>query len=148
MSQKAQKAKFRPVLTLEQIQHTIKLAKLESPISDASINLIATLTPYIAKIEAQSIAAAYTTKERQNLESKLGFTSTEIAEITGNSEHIAAAMNKEEYWKACYLKYSANPTVCTTSEILAAQEHMYLNDLMSPEEMVEFEKKTLDSIGD
>ena len=139
------KTKFRPVLTLEQIQHTIKLAKLETPISDTSISLIATLTPYIAKIEARSIAAAYTTKERLSLESKLGFSSEEIAETIGNSEHIAAAINKEEYWKVCYEKWLDNPVNCTVSEILAANEHRYLNDLMTPEEMVEFEKSVVSS---
>jgi hypothetical protein len=138
MNQKTHKTKYRPVLTLEQMKHIISLAKA-TPNED-SISVISTLYPYIAKAEMQAIVPAYTIKEKPTLETKLGFSHEEITAITGNHNHISEAMDKEVYWKLAYEKWLANPDSCTTDELLAANEHRYLHDLMTPEEMVEFEK--------
>jgi len=130
------KAKYRPVLTAEQIVHIMSLCKSELPISDASISVIGSLGLFYAKIENRGIQAAYEAVEPKppvnNLEA-LGEAPKDPIEEHGN---------KELYWRVCYTKYKLRPTSCSLDEIEAAQEHMYLNDLMSPEEITAFEKKS------
>ena len=123
--------KYRPVLTATQILHILTLAKTESPISSASISLIATLAPFQAKIENAGIAPAYTTTPIVSATSLEGLGALAPLETT--------PYNKEEYWQRCYTKYSANPVACSLEEIHAAKEHMYLHELMSAEEVAEFE---------
>ncbi len=60
---------------------------------------------------------------------------------------LAKGESKEVYWKRCYEKYIQDPASCTVPEIEAAYEHMYLNDLMTTEEMVIHEGSTSDSSG-
>ena len=138
------KLKYRPVLTAENITHILKLAKTESPLSDASTAVIAVLAPFQAKIDNAGIVPAYTTstpnkQEKANdLLDSLGFPSI----------RPDPTVPKEVLWKQAYKKFKASPATCSLVEIGYAQEYMYLHDLMSPEEMVEFENKQLYSNTD
>ena len=123
--------KYRPVLSSSAIAHIVALAKTESPISSASVEVIATLAPFLAKIENSGITAAYTSNPKKSLEESLGLTSPLDVPHSTNS--------KEERWEWAYAKYALNPTECSLSEIQAAREHMYLNDLMTEEEALDFE---------
>lgn len=134
------KSKYRPVLTALQIKHILKLAKLESPLSDASLSVISTLSVFAAKIDNAGIAPAYTlssSKPKESLLASLGDTDT-LAEL--EREGDIARLSKEQYWEECFDKYSTNPSSCTVEEIKAAEEHMYLNDLMSPEQEAAYER--------
>jgi len=64
----------------------------------------------------------------------LGAPESEIAKLAGGE-------TKEEYWSRCHSKYLELPMACTVAEIDAAQEHRYLHDLMSPEEVTAYELK-------
>lgn len=136
MKQLTANTKYRPVLTAAQIQHILELAKTEAPcISALSMSLISSLSPFQAKIANAGIQAAYTTapvKPKANSLESLGAASSMV-------DHD---LNKEEYWALCYKRleeYGAKHL--SLQEITAAKEHMYLNDLMSPEELAEFEKE-------
>lgn len=124
--------KYRPSLTAAQVSHILLLAKTESPISEDSFSLIATLAPFQAKIENDGIGAAYTvsTKPKANsMESLVAI------------EPIMPGLSKERYWEACHDLYITNPTACNLQVIQAAQEHRYINDLMTPEEEKAHETK-------
>lgn len=132
MSTPAYKKKYRPVLSATAIAHIIALAKSEHPLSSRSIEVIATLSPFLAKIENAGVAPAYTqAPPKPSLEESLGMVETATVQLFGES--------KEKYWHSCYNKYKINPVSCSLVEIEAAREHMYLHDLMSPEEIEEFE---------
>ena len=142
------KAKYRPVLTASQIQHILKLAKSEQPISEASIEVISKLAPFAAKIESNAVQAAYSIKpaKETSLLADLGESPSETISAEATSNEIAQEhYNKEEYWEQCYLRYKDNPASCSLREIEAAQEHMYLNELMTAEEIAAFEAKQLTS---
>jgi len=64
----------------------------------------------------------------------LGAPEADIVAATGGE-------TKEEYWSRCHSKYLELPMACTVAEIDAAQEHRYLHDLMSPEEVATYEAK-------
>ena len=134
MSSKSKK-KYRPVLSAGAISHILALAKSESPITSASLEVISILAPFMAKIENDAISAAYEATPKQSLEEKLG-----IGMPLPNKHETTMTLTKEEYWESCYAKYKNLPTECTLKEIQAAREHMYLHDLMSPQEIAEFEK--------
>jgi len=132
--------KFRPVLTAAQIEHILYLAKTEQPsITAASMSLISTLSPFQAKIANAGIQPAYTmapVKPKAASIEGLGGDPFVNTKLMGQS--------KEMYWADCYNKFSDNPALCNLDEIAAAKEHMYLNDLMSPAELAEFETSTND----
>lgn len=129
--------KYRPVLTAAQILHILTLAKTESPdISDMSISLISSLAPFQAKIENAGIQAAYTTSPRVSLLDSIGGASSE-------SIPVDRPLLKEDYWEACYNKFLATPIACSLEEIAGAQEHKYLHQLMTPEELAKFEERFL-----
>lgn len=138
--------KYRPVLTKEQIDHILSLAKREIPISDLSVSLIASLAPFTAKIESNAVLPAYTEKPRVSLAESLGFTTSATFhdDMIGVPEYTAPPgkqFTKEEFWAASYAKYLIDPASCTMAEIDGAHEHMYLNELMTPEQLAEFENK-------
>ena len=134
MNQKTKAAtKYRPVLTSVQIIKILALAKTEIPyLTEESISLIGTLAPFLAKIENEGITAAYTMAPprvaRDSLEA-LGFTAS-----------VDVDLSKEEYWELCYKKHAISPKDCSLQEINAAQEHRYLNGLMTAEEAIRFEE--------
>lgn len=131
--------KYRPVLTASQILHVLKLAKTESPISEASFQLIAQLAPFAAKIDAAAITPAYSTTPRVSLLESLG-ESNITASSAASSNSQANYQSKEELWEAAYNKVqSLGAASCTLQELRDSQEYAYLNDLMSSEELAAFE---------
>lgn len=146
MSVPKSKSKYRPVLKVSQIIHILKLAKSESPISSASISVIGTLAPFLAKIENDGIQAAYTIAptipKQSTLESLGGDRLYDDSKLLSEISAEGLALTKEEIWEKAYVLYKTNPTFCSLDTIQAAREHMYLNELMSPEETTEFEKET------
>lgn len=126
--------KYRPTLTAVQIDKILWLAKTETPIlSKESMSLISTLAPFQAKIENSGIAPAYTAANKPSATSMEGL---------GAAPLEAGSMSKEDYWDLCFTKFTLDPTVCSLVEIQAAQEHRYLNDLMTPEEEAKHEEST------
>tara|TARA_R110000744_G_scaffold372015_2_gene483362 strand:- start:334 stop:762 length:429 start_codon:yes stop_codon:yes gene_type:complete len=131
-------SKYRPVLTAAQIEHILTLAKLESPISATSFSVIATLSPFLAKIQNNAVTAAYSTTEKTAASSKFSLEGLggEVSDSNHDSMH-----NKEAYWEQCYQKLESNGAASLTLEQLkGADEHRYLNSLMTPEEQASFER--------
>lgn len=137
--------KYRPVLTAAQIEHILLLAKSEVPISQDSYSLIVTLAPFQAKILNAAITPAYTTTPRvssTSLEALGGVATnnfTGVVRSATNGSDQAAFLTKAEIWEAAYHKYTTNPASCSLQELRDSQEHAYLNDLMSSEELAAFE---------
>jgi len=129
---KHSKAKYRPVLPDYLIAHILELAKKEAGgVSEYSYELIGILAPFKAKIDNLAIAPVYTTTDPK----------LEQFESLGGTV-VDAAMPKEEYWQLMYEKYQIAPQDCTLKEIEAANEHAYLQHLMSDADMEAFEKGT------
>ena len=133
--------KFRPVLTEEDILHIITLARNNiasaAPINkSASTLVLGALVVFKAKIEASKVVAAYSSEEPISSEDR------KLIALGANSAHgnTTPYASKEEYWKRCYNKMlTHSKATLTGAELDAAHEHMYLNDLFTPEELIEFE---------
>ena len=133
-----QKARFRPPLSDKHLEHLILLCKRdlvateEQESFDLSAELVAKLCAFKAKIDNKGIAAAYTLAPDKP---------TMIEELGGLKDFTSPTkVSKEEYWELCYTKFLNDSIQCSLNELQAAKEHMYLNDLMSPEEVTEYEK--------
>lgn len=140
--------KFRPVLSHVQIIKIIELAKLEQPITVESKSLLASLSPFLAKIEAQGVQAAYTATQPAKKAPEKDIGVLHGADNTGLVGSPTWYDTKELFWEACYNKYKETPTLCTLDEIEGAQEHKYLNDLMTPIEVSRFEEEALNDFID
>lgn len=136
MSRNKSTPKYRPVLTAKQILHIIQLAKLEEPISMCSISLISVLAPFAAKIDNAAITPAYITTPALSMTDKnLAALGSEVsAEI--EAMHL---ISKEERWAKAYAKHMLDPVDCSLVEIADAKSHAYLNDLMSADELADYE---------
>lgn len=129
--------KYRPSLTEEHIRWIVDKAKTTSPLTPEAYSIIAVLDPFLTKIANSSITPAYKIrlKPRANSLESLG-------EGAESSKAVAAGgLEKTAYWQQCYEKYISDPSSCSLTEITNAQEHRYLSDMMSPEEIAEFELK-------
>tara|TARA_R110000851_G_scaffold39244_2_gene99949 strand:- start:119 stop:616 length:498 start_codon:yes stop_codon:yes gene_type:complete len=137
--------KYRPVLTATQIEFILTMAKLEHPISELSFSIIRTLAPFQAKIQNNSITPAYSTAvgtTKDNLMDSLGGTESLESLDSSSPYNPSSPYNKQAYWEACYKKFTSDPIHCSLAEIEAAQEHAYINDLMTAAEIVDFEGRT------
>lgn len=133
--------KYRPVLPAHLITHILNLAKQDianGATNGNSLELISILAPFQAKVDNLGITPAYTTSPKQSVEELLGMEAPTPTVYTLDDRKF---LIKEDYWKACYQKLiNSGAQGLTLREIQAADEYRYLHDLMSPEEMVEFEK--------
>jgi len=148
MSNKPKK-KYRPVLTADEVQLISRILKEQyvaqltdgSKDSPALFSAIGKFSTLESKIASSSIVPAYTTSPRESLMESLGAAAPETTAACYNS------IDKEAYWEQCYDKFSIDPSQCTLQELDAAQEHRYLNDLMTPEEEKRFEQKSSGGTG-
>jgi len=134
-------SKYRPSLTASQIRHILCLAKLD--MSQESISIIKTLAPFEAKIANNAIDPSFTTTPNLSVEDSLGMDSPLSPHTSDNPR------DKVTYNLSCYLRYKnitdtvgATYVTMSLSEIQAAKEHMYVNDLMSETEEAEYEANT------
>ncbi len=136
----ALRKKYRPSLTGAQIDHILELAKADfsssANLAGQSYAVIAVLAPFKAKIDNSGIAEAYSINPPK----------PSIEESLGMIPAINLKSTKEELWALAYAKYSLSPATCTLAEIEAAHEHMYLNDLMTPEQLAKFEAGNTEEI--
>lgn len=151
---KSKSPTYRITLTAEQLYHIDHLARSQTPISNKSIELIGKLAPTIAKIEAGSLKAAYVAKgtvAKKDIAESLGIPDMQNtnaipaqkpANLATSNSNTELALSKDQVWEAAYNKYASTPELCSAQDIYNAKEHMYLNGLMSPEEVVEWENFT------
>lgn len=156
--------KYRPSLTADQIEFILRLTKqfyidltgspeLDLVEANQAFAVIATLTPFQAKIRNLAITPAYipsdTPAKTSTLESLGGTDSdTHIPTLPSYDDSIGVPetnlsslppISKEELWAASYAKYLIDPVSCTIQEIEEAREHKYLENLMTVEEVEAFE---------
>lgn len=137
MNKQVKIKKYRPVLTEQAINHILTLAKKETPLSLASIEIISILVPFQAKIENDSIFAAYDTSlPKESIEESIGL--IDSISITYSVKGVSYP-TKEEAWDAAYNIYTMAPDTLTLKEMHMAKEHMYLNNLMTEAEILIFE---------
>ena len=147
--------KFRPVLSPKEIEHIVLLCKREQPApSSASMKLLTKLAPMLTKIEIGAVKPAYTLTEHADLLTTLGGIAAApspsykapallVEQAEKGTIHSSAYSTKEEYWEACYQKFSMNPTACSLAELLASDEWRYLHELMTEEEARAFEARMI-----
>jgi hypothetical protein len=105
--------------------------------------LIGKINTLRSKIANNALSPAYSISKAMDAKvetlKSLGAPADQIAQLDGTA-------TKEDYWARCYDKYITADTYLslTISELEAAQEHRYLNDLMTAEEMVAHERKDID----
>ncbi|RLE97146.1 MAG: hypothetical protein DRJ63_09540 [Thermoprotei archaeon] len=147
--------KYRPSLTLGQLTKIVELAQAEEPKSIEAFQLIASLTPYVAKAMIGAVTPSYEAvsseqkaqDKQEALNDSLGLeTSKELSpKITAN----ITSLPKESYWKLCYQKRERlGASMLSAEENLGAQEYAYLNDLMSAEEIEAFEQASFEQASD
>jgi len=126
--------KYRPVLTAEQITYILYMCRIQEPLTEEAMSIIISLGPFKAKIDDRGIQAAYVAGNAPK------------ASIPANAPTSVAPYNpmgktKEEVWEECYNKWNTEgSSACSLREIEGANEHRYLNDLMSAEEVAAFDK--------
>lgn len=145
--------KYRPTLIASEVTllaHLLHLAKngllatLDMPFNtncptllNATEDIVTAskkLSLLAAKIEGGFDTPAYIAKPR------VSTTSLEaLGEVTLVPYTLGTATypTKEDYWKACWLAYKDTPELIptlSTRERAAIKEHMYMTDLMTPEE--------------
>ena len=143
-SPKTRTPKYRPSLTGNNILKILELAKTEVPISSESTSLIAALDRWRFNIENDLAAISHTSSPRTTLEDSLGIYRIPESSL-GSTDPENTFLTKEQRWKAAYNLYLNNPAECSLTELSMACEHRYLNNLMTTEEMQEFEKSPADS---
>jgi len=57
----------------------------------------------------------------------------------GKVSATRAAFSKEQWNEVCYNKTLKHPEQCCLADLEGAREHKYLNDLMMPEEVEQYE---------
>lgn len=130
--------KYRPSLSIPQLNTIIELAKNQSPMAPDTAEVLGVLIPYVAKINLAAVSPSYTMQAKKTPLDLLD----ELGGLEGSDYNQASntAISKPHYWKECYDKYIDTPKLCTLEELEAVNEHRYLNNLMTPEEVTEFEK--------
>lgn len=133
--------KYRPSLTPTQISNIIELCKHQEPISPEAFSIIAVLAPFYTKISLGGVTASHNTKQaRAKTPSEL---LDSLGGFDGIDNHAGSGTNlglsNPHYWAECYDK-SLNPDAkLTAKELEGCNEHRYLNDMMSAEEVKAFE---------
>lgn len=130
--------KYRPSLTMTQITTLIELCKNQQPMSPNIMDVLSVLAPYYTKIQLGTVQPNHTVSNKPKTPADL-LTELGCNDSTGES-YISTNMSKAHYWEQCYNKLLTNgPDLLTAEELAGAQEHRYLNNLMTPEEVAEFD---------
>lgn len=128
-------SKHRPVLTAAQISHIILLCKLEDPLTEISMSIISYLAPFLSKIENSGNIPAYITTSRTPAHNSL----EGLGEQIDSGIEAMHLTTKKERWAKAYAIYILDRASCNLQQLQDAREHMYLNDLMTETEVLEFE---------
>lgn len=110
--------KFRPAMSVAEIQYIINLCNLDSRLEMAEMGftLASRLKVFLLKSQLGITGAAFTSSPRSTLEEKLGLESPEKKRFTA------------------YEKWALLPEACTEEELKLASTYRYERGLMSKEE--------------
>jgi len=128
-------AKYRPVLKRAQLAKIVASLKADPEPDVDTYSSLAYLVPFIAKIDMKGMKAIYNmAPEKPSLLESLG-----AGAGTGSAMLQQSNADRERYWEECYNKYITDPSNCTHRQLDAAQEHMYINELMTEQQLQLFE---------
>ena len=132
--------KYRLSLTARQIQLIMeRMITPETITSPEILDLMSAFAGVNKKI-AGGEAPDYIPTPRETIADKLGMhTSNNVAADMSFGMAGKTFQSKEVYWEYCYMQHMQGKE-CTPAMLEAANEHRYLNDLMSKEEEAEFEE--------
>ena len=111
--------------------------------SDITLSVLNKLDTVLVKIRLGARKSDYIptpTRDTSSIEASLGMLPNNSVAYTLDD---IMYHTKESYWEACYLKSLEDFKSLSFLEIQAAREYMYLHDLMTAEEMKEFEQETI-----
>jgi hypothetical protein len=132
-------AKFRPVLTSDQISHICNLARRDS--SKASLSILSSLAQFEYKIKLGAVSPAYAAQEKQSLEDQLGFSeSLPTLEIREPAESANLSSHSDE---SLYQHWLENPDDLSIDQLARVHFYRYTNGKMVGHEEREYEAKTL-----
>lgn len=116
--------KYRPALSVAEINYLIALCNLDARPETMEMGFViaSRLKVFLLKAQLGITGAAFTSSPKSTLEEKLGLES------------------HEQKRASAYLKWSLSPEFCTEQEIKLAQAYRYENNLMTPGEMINYEK--------
>lgn len=106
--------KFRPSLTIHQIEYLVNLLQTQ-PICEDSKNILASLHKFQLKATHGITAPSHVSTGRPSLDAQLGFSPDNTIE-------------------SLLTIYESNPSILSTKQLERVQFHRFQNDLMSWEE--------------
>ncbi|MAP95976.1 MAG: hypothetical protein CMK07_13595 [Ponticaulis sp.] len=131
------KAKYRPSLDAETLEYLSNLVTREFATNNHPLALVAIgkLAPFVAKIKAGAIKPSHSTVDKPDMLTQLG--SPEEVTSDANSDTISEA--------DCYTLWqeaiASNDFTHVNVEIInKAKNYAYLNDLLTEEQEIEYEK--------
>lgn len=117
--------KFRPVLTLEEIQYLEGLLAAQEP-SELGKQIQAKLRVLICRIDVGLTLPAYVTTPKPSIETLLG-----------------SDLTPQERREAAYIKYKGSPESCSRTEVNYAKAYMYTMNMMTEQECEAYEQDQL-----
>lgn len=126
----SQIAKYRPVLSADQIKHILILAKRDG--TKASLELISSLARIEWQINQGAMSPAYVMAEKPTLVESLGFDEKVI-------HHIESVVNDETLY-GIWLK---EPEALLVSQLERVRKYRYENNKMTMDEEKAFETEVL-----
>lgn len=129
-SKPSARARFRPVLSEDDISHIISLAKADG--TRASILLLSKLVMFEYKIQNATVRPAYKSPERASLSESMGFET--------NLEKLSISSISPE---ALYNLWLESPQSLTIMQIQTVRKWRYDHDKMTVDEEKEFEREVL-----
>lgn len=116
-------AKFRPSLSLEEIQYLI--VNLNTASSPVAVSVRSKLQLLTAKVNLGLTKPAFITSPKEDIMNQLG-------------ESNQTPAQKRE---SAYIKYHSNPAACTDEEVKLAKTYMYNNNMMTATEREAYEEE-------
>lgn len=116
--------KFRPALSVAEINYIIALCNLDSrpETAEMGFTIASRLKVFLLKSQLGITGAAFTSSPIRTLDEKLGLDSPEEKRL------------------AAYTKWQLNPAFCTEDELKLAETYRYENGLMTSEQERQHEK--------
>lgn len=128
-------AKYRPVLLSHQISHICDLCRRDG--SNASLDVLATLTMYEFKIKNRAITPAYVQQPPKSLVHDLGFNADPPQGYPELSKHTA---HTDE---ALYSIWADDPGLLNVEQLKRVRTYRYTNNKMTNDEERKYEAEVL-----
>lgn len=151
----SQTAKYRPVLSSDQITHLCDLCRKDA--SKQSLTILAVLSGFEFRIRAGAINPAYTEIPKQSLADSLGFPTSEGRTLVVNSPRLGGVESPKlslakdgtlikeasPSVEGLYETWLNDPSLLSVEEIKRVQFYRYYNGKMTPDQERTYEMENL-----